>query len=365
MDSRKKKSRVSIDDPFGMLGIAGITGIESAMGALEEFMARCEMPAPPLAGAGGATAVDPVAGPDSCTLCGGKLHPSVGGFELICEGCGRVVPVVDVDCDGAERSAPVASRLRIVGANSRQYQPNLHSSDCHNAAVSQKAQLEKEFLEYRDRYIEAGGKPFPMDACLLAAQFYSMVQSKCVRRSENKKAIMAACLSIACNIKGYAPSRAEIAAFMQLTSSGIAKGYNTIRALEAEGSLDFKVNVDPLPAEITTIFASLGMEDRAYDGLRKAVADIVDTAIKNHIGINSVLRSKVAGATFEVLRRCTDRTLVPRPPSLGEFCVDKPRKATRIRKNTVERFTEMLSGYHTYFVGCYEAAGLDTSPPSA
>ena len=74
-------------------------------------------------------------------------------------------------------------------------------------------------------------------------------------------------------------------------------------------------------------------------------------AIKNNIGTNSFLRSKVAGATFVVLRRSPDKLL---HRNIQDFCQD------RIRKNTVERFTTELNNYHSYFEEIYKKAGLNS-----
>ena len=51
--------------------------------------------------------------------------------------------------------------------------------------------------------------------------------------------------------------------------------------------------------------------------------------------------------------------LIPKPMKLQEFCQD------RIRKNTVDRFTQELAAYPSFFEGCYTRAGLDSAgPPS-
>jgi transcription initiation factor TFIIIB Brf1 subunit/transcription initiation factor TFIIB len=202
--------------------------------------------------------------------------------------------------------------------------------------------------------VESGGRAFPLNALERAADHYNSVQRLLlVKRSQNKKYIMAACLKIGCRDIGFAPGTTEIASFMQLPSKGTAKGTNFVRGLEADGLVDMDVNADPCKAEIMTFFVYLGFDGAGFAVFREAVYNIVQTAIRNNIAPNSVSRSKVAGAMYAVLRRCENKELLPKPPNLQEFCL-----AIKIRRNTVERVLVQLEAYHSYFVPCYEAAGL-------
>jgi transcription initiation factor TFIIIB Brf1 subunit/transcription initiation factor TFIIB len=288
------------------------------------------------------------------------MYRATNGLEYVCENCGLVFEgdSAEPEDDDAPRTAPNTVQLRIVGPNSNQLQPDLHRSGMGNTAANQKKQIYEEYCAYRALFIEAGGRALPLDACKLASHFYNEVQRQCVKRSQNKKNIMAACFYHACLEIGFSPSKPEIAAFMQLPNKGIARGANFVRALVADGKMGVDINVDPCRPEIITLFAHLGLEGDAYAGLHEAVFDVVQTAIANNIGTSSILRSKVAGATFVVLRRCKDHELIPKPMGLQEFCQD------RIRKNTVERFTRQLDEYHHFcFKACYQRAGLDDSHP--
>jgi hypothetical protein len=372
------------DAPFGapdgpFAGLAGLAGL--GFGALAGFadldfgalgfsfgaalaasgLAGAAVFAPPgvyLGGPGAPLAAS--AAEDDCAQCGAQMCRGTNDLEYVCGGCGLVVEgdTADPDDDDAPRAAPNTARLRIVGPKSNQLQPDLYRSSAGNTAT-QKKQIYEEYCMYRARYIEAGGQAFPLNACKLASDSYNEVQRQCVKRSQNKKAIMAACFYHACLEIGFSPTKSEVAAFMQLPSKGIARGANFVRSLVADGKMDVDINADPCRPEITTLFAHLGLEGDAYAGLRAAVFDVVQTADLNHIGTSSILRSKVAGATFVVLRRCVDRELVPKPMGLQEFC-----QKCSIRKNTVERFTHELEEYHhSYFAQCYAKAQLDTTPP--
>jgi len=296
---------------------------------------------------------------ERCSECGGHMRRGTNNISYVCNGCGLVLEgdSAEPEEDEAPRPAPNTARLRIVGPNSNQLQPDLYRSSTGNTAATQKKQIFEEYKVYRQMFIEAGGRAFPLDACELASDYYNIVQRHYVKRSQNKKSIMAACLRQACLDKGSAPDKAEVATFMQLPTKGIARGANFVRSFVADGKMDIDINIDPRRPEITTLFAHLGLEGKQYDGLRDAVFDIVEVAIANNIGTRSYLRSKVAGATYIAIRRCKDRDLIPKKMSLPDFCQD------RIRKNTVERFTQQLDSYHSYFEECYERAGLDTTPP--
>ena len=122
--------------------------------------------------------------------------------------------------------------------------PRAGYSSTGNTAATQKKQIYEEYCACRALFIEAGGRALPLDACKLAADFYNEVQRQCVKRSQNKKAIMAACFYHACLEIGFSPSKSEIAAFMQLPNKGIARGANFVRSLVADGKMDVDIDVD-------------------------------------------------------------------------------------------------------------------------
>jgi len=288
--------------------------------------------------------------------CGGRLRRALNGFSHVCDGCGVILEgdSTEPEDDDAPRAAPHGAQLRIVGPNSSQLQPDLYRSGEGNTPTVQRKQIYDEFVKYRDAYVERGGRAFPFNALALAADNYNTVQRLLVKRSQNKKFIMSACLEVGCREIGFDPGKKEITNFMQLPCSGNARGTNFVRKLAADGLIDVDINIDPRKPEITTFFAYLGFDGDAYAPLREAVLDVVQTATDKKIAPNSVPRSKVAGAMYTVLRRCKNKALVPKPPNLQDFC-----QTISIRRNTVERVLAQLEAYHSYFVACYERAGLD------
>ena len=288
------------------------------------------------------------------------MQRGLNDMSHTCDQCGLMVEgdAAEPD-DEAPRPPPNAARLRIVGPNSNQLQPDLYRCSAGSTPVTQRRQILEEYRDYRQRYIEAGGKAFPLDACALAADHYNQVQQICVKRSQNKKYIMAGCFYIACFELGFAPNAVEVAEFIQLPSKGFAKGLNFLRSISADGQfpgVDLDVARDE--PEITTLFANLGLEGDRTAPLRAAVLDVVQTAIRENIATGSFLRSKVAGATWVVLQRCRDRRLLPggEPPSAQQFA------AAKVRRNTANKVVAQLEAYHSYFEPCYARAGLVTAP---
>jgi transcription initiation factor TFIIIB Brf1 subunit/transcription initiation factor TFIIB len=300
------------------------------------------------------------AGADTCRQCGGHFRRAPRDLSLVCAGCG-LVEAGDPTLPDDEPPQPSRdpARVRIVGAGSAPLQPDLHRSGQGPSAEAQQRQIFEEYQAYMQMFVEAGGRSFRLDALRRAAGYYNVVQRQCVKRSQNKKSIMAACLWLACRDVGIAPAKPDVAVMMQLQNRGIARGTNFLRSLVADGKMDIDVDADPCRPEVVSLFAHLGLEAPAFAPLREATHELVQVALERHVGTSSVLRSKVAGAAFEVLRRCRDRQLLPRPPDQAKFCQGW------IRKNTLDRFQRELWAHHSIFAPTYRRAGLDDAPPPA
>lgn len=290
---------------------------------------------------------------ETCIHCGDILQRSINNISSTCVKCGIITEYTE-ELNTTEMTN---NKLRIVGMNNNHFQPDLYRSDNGNISQLQKKQIFSEYKDYRQRFIDAGGRPFPLNACELATDFYNKIQQKCVKRSQNKKAIMAACLWQACLRIEFAPSKIEISRFMQLPHKGIARGNNFIRALVSDNQLDINPNTNPIYPEIKTLFLQLDYNDEKYKVLHDIIYNIIEIATKNSIGINSLPRSKVIGTTYIVLKRCKDTSLVACPPTdTKEFCKNK------IRKNTIDRFINEINSYHSYFMLYYESVGLSSEP---
>lgn len=286
-----------------------------------------------------------------CKNCNSSLHLTLNNINNVCGNCGVIrYEIIDESLNMNEVSN---NKIRIVGYNSNQFQPDLYRSDNSNIILIQKKQIFNEYKSYRQKYIELGERAFPINACEIASDYYNKIQQHCVKRSQNKKSIMAACLWQACLIINFAPSKLEIAKFMQLSHKGIAKGNNFIRTLVSNNKLDIDPNLNPIYPEIYTLFIQLSYTDSRYKIFHKIIFDIIELANKNSIGINSLLKTKVIGTTYIVLKRCKDKELIKNPPlNTKEFCKNK------IRKNTIDRFVTEINSYNSYFKSLYESYDL-------
>lgn len=308
---------------------------------------------------------------DKCKCCGNILQRNINNINNTCDNCGIVSD--EIPDEVVDTSTLTNHKLRIVGRNSNQFQPDLYKSDNGNINALQKKQILNEYIDYRQRFIEMGGRAFPLNACTLATDLYNKIQQQCVKRSQNKKVIMAACLWHACLIISFAPSKTEIAKLMQLSNKGIAKGTNFIRAKVSEKKLDLNPNTNPIYPEIRTLFLQLNYVDEKYIPLHHIVWKLINISIENSICINSLPKSKVIAFTFVLLKRCienenkvkkidddsyielnlTYKDLIQNSPiDAKEFCKGK------IRKNTIDRIINELKTYHSYFKNFYERVGL-------
>lgn len=292
---------------------------------------------------------------EQCPKCGEKMH--MLEHEYQCSSCRFVVEgdttLADpADDDALARRQPQTGRLRIVGPNSGHYQPDLDRSSSTNYAATQRKQVYEEYLALRQRSIETGGRAFPLNVLELATDYYHAIQRLVTKRSHSKKVIMASCLQMACLEKKFAPSKSEIAKFMGLVTKGTARGENFIRGLCADGLIDVDVNKDTCGPHIETTFALLGLDTPDHAHLKAVVERVVKLSIADAIGISSIVRSKVMGATYSVLRRSATTTSTKAIP-LSEFC-----QKCSIRKNTVMRFIDEMEAYHSHFEQVFKDAGI-------
>lgn len=300
---------------------------------------------------------------EQCPQCGGRMH--MREHELQCASCQYVAEgdsaLTDLaDDDAPARRTPQTGRLRIVGPNSGHFQPDLDRSSSTNYAASQRKQIYEEYMQYRQRHIEAGGLAFPINVIELAADNYHEIQKQVTKRSQSKKTIMAYCLQNACIQKGFAPNRAEVAKFMQLPTKGTARGENFVRRMCADGLLTINTNKDTCGPHIVTTFALLGLDgpEESAGGVRLqgVVESIVKKSIADAIAVSSVIRSKVLAAAYVVLHRHA-LAAKNKPITMIEFC-----QKCKVRRNTLDRFLTELNAYHSHFEKIYTDAGVFAGP---
>ena len=326
-------------------------------------------------GPGGPGGARPGGPGDLCRrACGGRLSRGAGGGSLACEGCGLVEDAGGSEDDEPAHAPRALPRLRLVGVNSAQLQPDLYRSGAGNSSSDLQAGVVQEL----QRLCADIQEPVRIGIFHRAAALYSAIQAVEVRRAKCRRNILAACLNLASLQAGVAPDRQSIRKAFELDAGGLSSGESELRSFRADGVFPEEVDVDSCVPKINTLFARLGL-GAGYEGLRAAVADVVRTAVEGNVGTHSVLQSKVDAATFVVLRRCLDPRLVARPPTFAEFCrlpakkraagplgleEARPRSGgAQTRPNTIEAFVGVLADYHeSFFAPCFARAGLSTAP---
>lgn len=341
-------------DPFGVLGDAGADETAAALSALSALVSGLR--------ADGAPRGAQARPGDVCAECACPLVVQDMSYEcLICHAVYEAADIHDVLPVSAPEvvgAGALRGRLRIVGREAGWYQPDLDRTNPGESTEAQKKSTYAELVRYNREYEERGGNPFPLNILETVASSYNVVQQHCVKRSQAKKAILAALVFHACIAEGFTRQRPEVAELLQLPNHGIARGDDFLRSIDEDRGLEIDINCDRLGPHITSAFVQLDLESRAYDGareaLRAAVTRIVRAAEENHIGVRSNLRSKVIAAIWEVLRRT-------RPPL--PFTIDDVSGRCSIRKHTIKRFLEELGKFHSRFEKIYGECGLDASPP--
>jgi hypothetical protein len=341
-------SRAHPGDPFG-LGAGNFPGADC-------FCAASAQAAP---ASGGLQLARPG---DVCPDCRRPLQ--VSGLEYECPDCRAVFEAADY-ADVLPTSAheepgagALRGRLRVVGPEAGWYQPDLDRTNPSDNAEQQKKATYSELLHFNkelERRCQSAGpgeravNPFPLDVLQDVAELYYTVQQNQVKRSMMKKLILAALIYHACIARGFTRTRAEVACLVGLPTQGIARGDDFIRSIDEDVGFDLNMNEDRLRPHVTTVFTLLGLAGKEHEPLRSAVADIVRRADAASVGARSVMRSKVAAATAEVLRR----------KGLAEFSEPKVAALCSIRTHTIRRFRDVLAAYHSKFADIYRAYGLD------
>lgn len=227
---------------------------------------------------------------DMCD-CGGKLYLSNDKLINICDNCGKSVqyePTFDKPLS--------AITLRVNGPNCGKYSKELFKSAKINTEEIQKEKIYDEFIGYYERYCElVGNKNFPRELLPRAVNLYNQVQKYYVKRSESKKQTMAACLELACLEVNFAPSEKMLIKFMDLKKN-FKPGKNIVNTLIDRDLLDIGL-IDVIKAQVYTLF-----KDLEIDGQQEEVIDLIKSANKKYVGLKSKTESKVAGASWIILR---------------------------------------------------------------
>lgn len=287
---------------------------------------------------------------DQCRNCGGKLE--LQHMQYICTKCHVIYePNNNYDVLPMSRSDdPVTGapwgRFRLVGRDAHLYQSDLDRINSGSAAELQKRNIYRELVMFNNIYMSRKGRPLPKNLFSgVADTYHVMITHSKVHRSNMKYKILAKILSHQAAAEGIIYKETNIADFMQLEKRGFARGDGYVRAVCEDNNLNIDMNYNTLEAHIQTSFNNMEimLEGRLYVRQKRFIVSLVERSIQKHIGIGSVLRSKVIAATYEVLNKTVNH-----PPSL-----DIVAKKCQIRKHTIKRFLLEIAAHKSHFLDIY------------
>lgn len=359
-------------DPFGLLpGGSWASAQDGAAELLLETLAGETDGPPPDRSDGGA-----VSG-DICAACACPLIIRELCYECPqCHAVREAADYADVQPQSVASEAgdgALRGRLRVVGAESAWFQPDLDRTNPGDYCEMQKKTTYAELRRLNEEYRGRGGNPFPLNVLSDVAETYNVIQQMSVKRSMMKRSILSALLFHACISRGFTRTKAEVAEFAKLRNHGIARGDDYIRSVDEDrGLAGLDMNHPRLFPHIETTFSELELEGPGVPTLRAAVCAIVRRADAELVGIRSVLRSKVIASTCEVLVRAESRRPLSARPPLSQTLATVASRCG-IRRHTIVRFRRELADYHSVFADIYAAHGLpseriehlDTRPPAA
>lgn len=288
--------------------------------------------------------------------CGVPMERSANNLFDECVFCGAIINEITQDVFTVDEYR--VPELRIVGKGSSKLQSNLFksASACDTRAQKKRA-IEKEFIILGKKYEAIHKRSIPKNIINMATDIYSGIQSKCVKRSRKKRAIMGGCLQHSALCNEYSPTSSEISNFMGLDSKcGISSGAGFVRKLAFENVLDIDPNPPIIVPEIQTTFRNFGYSNDQEQVLRPIIENFIEVLYELSIGMKPHTKTRIIGSTYNIIKRTNNIKLFPvKPENIAEFCSPRP---DIIKTNTVLSFLEMLYEEHDSLVPFYEHHNL-------
>ena len=289
-----------------------------------------------------------------CLEC--NMYYIISETQLECPECHKIIPIQKIIKD--ENSKDVYSgRMRIVGYNASKYQSNMDKS------ISSKTPNQFVYMIYtkllcklNEKHKHRGYKPIEQNILYTTATIYVEIQQVMTQRRISKRKILAALIKNECILNNSIRTDQEILTFMHLNTKGISEGDIYIKKIHEDGLVDINIDEIKIVPYVITIFnqlevsKELNIENTIHiECYQHAVIDIINKALKEHIGYKSVLRSKVITTVYIVLRR-------------ADFNIELSTVLTKckIQLNTVNNFIKELKIKHDRFTDIYKKYGLKT-----
>ena len=277
-----------------------------------------------------------------CNICNLPLTTNLN-MNKTCSNCG----VLREENEETGKMHNVG-RIRIIGSNSgdlakdllkHNIQPTLNNSEILN---------KKLFVKFNTLYHEKHNRVLvPGDIIDKTVCLYHKFTSlnKIVLRSRRKLEVLGVCLMVIYNQHDKAISVNEISEFMRLNRNSLSEGNKRIRKWALNGECMEDIKADPVVPEIITQLSKLEYKDNIRDIVSEILMRIIQVRIENR----SILRTKISGIIFIILRRKKDKI------NIKLFC-----SKIGIKDNTILKFIkDVLIAYHSRFVDIYLKYGLD------
>ena len=278
--------------------------------------------------------------------------------QLECPECHKIITIQKSVID--EKSKDVyTGRMQIVGYNASKYQSNMDKT----TSVKTPNQLiyivyTKLLCKLNEIHKHRGYKPIEPNILHTTATIYVEIQQVITQRKISKRKILAALIKNECILNNSIRTDQEILTFMHLNTKGISEGDMYIKKINEDGIVNINIDEIKIIPHVITIFNQLEIskeldsEKMVYVEIyQNAVVDIINRALKEHIGYKSVLRSKIITAVYVVLLRAD-----------FEIQLSTVLAKCKIQQNTVNNFLKELKTKHIRFIDIYEKYGLNCEP---
>lgn len=299
---------------------------------------------------------EPKSSDSKCTEC--NIDYISSETQLECPGCNKIITIQKTSKDDKAKDV-YAGRMRIVGYNASKYQSNMDKS------TSAKTPNQLIYIVYNkllcklnEIHKHRGYKPIEANILQTTATIYVEIQQVMTQRRISKRKILAALIKNECVLNNSIRTDQEILTFMHLNTKGISEGDMYIKKINEEGLVNINIDEVKIVPHVVTIFNQLEIskeldsEKLAHVEIyQHAVIDIINKALKEHIGYKSVLRSKIITTVYVVLLR-------------ADFNIQLSTVLAKckIQLNTVNNFLKELKTKHDRFVDIYKKYGLKSEP---
>lgn len=279
-----------------------------------------------------------------CGNCHGKLS-ILSNYESFCKTCDSIV-----SSDNYETGTEISGGIVRISQSSSGIIHNSQIVNCPQSRELQIRNMENEYLDLRKQYIEKGGEAYPDVLCKRAAEYYNEIQQYYVRRSQNKRGLMASCFINACKDNNFRPVNASIAEMLMIPIRKIAKGDNFIRNMYSKGETSIDINKDVAPSYISTIFIHLKIPDRNL--LTEAITEMIGIMRNNLISTRHKTKTQVHGVSYIIITR------YEKAKNVKYIDMPKYESICKTKKTTIDKYIDYINQYHSRFVPIYEKYSL-------